>query len=150
VTVLNNIFGGYFGSRLMSNIREEKGYTYGIYSYLQDHIQQSAWVVSTEAGKDVCDATIVEIFKEMKRLQDEPVGDEEMQLVRNYMMGSLLGDLDGPFQIMARWKNYILNNLDEKFFYSAIQTIRTVSPEELQVLAKKYLNPEQFYKLVVI
>jgi predicted Zn-dependent peptidase len=150
VMVLNNIFGGYFGSRLMSNIREEKGYTYGIYSYLQDHIQQSAWVVSTEAGKDVCNATIVEINKEMKRLQDEPVGEEEMQLVRNYMMGSLLGDLDGPFQIMARWKNYILNNLDEKYFYSAIQTIRSVSPEELQALAKKYLNPEEFYELVVV
>jgi len=150
VMVLNNIFGGYFGSRLMSNIREDKGYTYGIYSYLQDHIQQSAWVVSTEAGKEVCNAAIEEIFKEMKQLQDEPVGEEEMQLVRNYMMGSLLGDLDGPFQIIARWKNYILNNLDEKYFYSAIQTIRSVSPEELQELAKKYLNPEQFYELVVV
>ena len=150
VMILNNIFGGYFGSRLMSNIREDKGYTYGIHSYLQDHIQQSAWLVSTEAGKDVCEATIAEIYKEMKRLQDHPVAEEEMQLVRNYMMGSILGDLDGPFHIIARWKNYILNGLDEKFFYSAINTIRTVSPGELQQLAKKYLNPEEFYELVVV
>ena len=150
VMVLNNIFGGYFGSRLMSNIREDKGYTYGIHSFLQDHIQQSAWLVSTEAGKDVCEAAIAEIYKEMKRLQDHPVAEEEMQLVRNYMMGSILGDLDGPFHIIARWKNYILNGLDEKFFYSAINTIRTVSPEELQQLAKKYLNPEEFYELVVV
>ncbi|RYF82204.1 MAG: insulinase family protein, partial [Chitinophagaceae bacterium] len=56
VQVLNNAFGGFFGSRLMSNIREEKGYTYGIYSYLENHIQQSAWVISTEAGRDVCEA----------------------------------------------------------------------------------------------
>ncbi|HJS53291.1 MAG TPA: pitrilysin family protein [Chitinophagaceae bacterium] len=149
VMVLNNILGGYFGSRLMSNIREDKGYTYGIHSYLQDHIQQSAWLVSTEAGKDVCEAAIHEIYKEMKRLQDEPVSEEELQLVRNYMMGSILGDLDGPFHIIARWKNYILNNLDETYFYSAMNTIRTVSAGELQQLAKKYLNPEAFYELVV-
>ena len=150
VMVLNNIFGGYFGSRLMSNIREDKGYTYGIHSYLQDHIQQSAWLVSTEAGKDVCEAAIAEIYKEMKRLQDAPVAEEEMQLVRNYMMGSILGDLDGPFHIIARWKNYILNGLDGNYFYGALNTIRTVSPEELQQLAKKYLNPEEFYELVVV
>jgi zinc protease len=150
VMVLNNLFGGYFGSRLMSNIREDKGYTYGIHSYLQDHIQQSGWLVSTEAGKDVCEAAIVEIYKEMKRLQDEPIRNEEMQLVRNYMMGTILGDLDGPFHIIARWKNYILNGLDENYFYSAINTIRTVSPEELQHLAKKYLNPADFYELVVV
>jgi predicted Zn-dependent peptidase len=148
--VLNNIFGGYFGSRLMSNIREDKGYTYGIHSYLQDHIQQSGWLVSTEAGKDVCEAAITEIYKEMKRLQAEPVAEEEMQLVRNYMMGSILGDLDGPFHIIARWKNYVLNGLDGNYFYSAINTIRTVSTEELQQLAKKYLNPEEFYELVVV
>jgi predicted Zn-dependent peptidase len=150
VMVLNNIFGGYFGSRLMSNIREDKGYTYGIHSFLQDHIQQSGWLVSTEAGKDVCEAAIAEIYKEMKRLQDEPVGEDEMQLVRNYMMGSILGDLDGPFHIIARWKNYVLNELDGDYFYNAINTIRTVSPEELQQLAKKYLNPDEFYELVVV
>jgi len=150
VMVLNNIFGGYFGSRLMSNIREDKGYTYGIHSFLQDHIQQSGWLVSTEAGKDVCEAAIGEVYKEMKRLQDEPVGEDEMQLVRNYMMGSILGDLDGPFHIIARWKNYVLNELDGDYFYNAINTIRTVSPDELQQLAKKYLNPEEFYELVVV
>jgi predicted Zn-dependent peptidase len=150
VMVLNNIFGGYFGSRLMANIREDKGYTYGIHSFLQDHIHQSGWLVSTEAGKDVCEAAISEVYKEMKRLQDEPVGEDEMQLVRNYMMGSILGDLDGPFHIIARWKNYVLNDLNGDYFYNAINTIRTVSPEELQQLAKKYLNPEDFYELVVI
>ena len=150
VMVLNNIFGGYFGSRLMSNIREDKGYTYGIHSYIQDHIQQSAWLISTEAGKDVCQATIEEVYKEMKRLCDEPIGERELQLVRNYMIGIILGDLDGPFHIIARWKNYILNGLDASYFYKAIETIRTVSAEELQELAKKYLNQDEFYELVVV
>ena len=148
--VLNNVFGGFFGSRLMSNIREEKGYTYGIHSYLENHIQQGAWVISTEAGKDVCEATVAEVYKEMEELRNEPVDAEELLLVRNYMIGSILGDLDGPFQIINRWKNIILHGLDESFFYKQIETIKTVSATELQELANKYLQPDNFYELVVI
>ncbi|MEO5646800.1 MAG: pitrilysin family protein [Chitinophagaceae bacterium] len=150
VMILNNVFGGFFGSRLMSNIREDKGYTYGITSYIQNHIHQTAWVISTEAGKDVCEATITEIYKEMEELRDEPIDDEELLLVKNYMMGTNLGDLDGPFQIIARWKNLILNNLDDQYFYKSMHTIKTVSAEELQALAQKYLMEDSFYELVVI
>ena len=148
--VLNILFGGFFGSRLMSNIREDKGYTYGIHSYLQNHIQDTAWMISTEAGKDVCEATIAEVYKEMDLLKTELVDDEELKLVQNYMMGSILGDLDGPFQIIARWKNYILNRLDGNYFYEAIDTIKNVSSKELQLLAQKYFNVDEFYELVVI
>jgi predicted Zn-dependent peptidase len=148
--VLNNVFGGFFGSRLMSNIREEKGYTYGIYSYLENHIQQSAWVISTEAGRDVCEATVTEVYKEMAELRDELIDEEELLLVRNYMIGSILGDLDGPFHIINRWKNIILHDLPEDYFYKQIETIKTVSAEELKQLANKYLLPDNFYELVVI
>ena len=148
--VLNNVFGGFFGSRLMSNIREEKGYTYGIYSYLENHIQQSAWIISTEAGRDVCEATISEVYKEMGMLRDEEIDEEELLLVRNYMMGSILGDLDGPFHIINRWKTIILNHLPEDYFYKQIQTIKSVNGKELQELANKYLLPEKFYELVVV
>ena len=148
--VLNVLFGGFFGSRLMSNIREDKGYTYGIHSLLHNHIQHSAWMISTEAGKDVCEATIAEVYKEMKNLREELVDDEELLLVRNYMMGGILGELDGPFQIIARWKNIILNDLDEQYFYDSINTIKNISAEELQSLAQKYLQPDEFYELVVV
>lgn len=148
--VLNALLGGFFGSRLMSNIREDKGYTYGIHSYLQNHIHDSAWMISTEAGKDVCEATIAEVYKEMKDLREELVDEEELLLVRNYMMGGILGDLDGPFQIIARWKNIVLNGLDEQYFYNSINTIKTISAEEIKLLAEQYLNPEDFYELVVI
>jgi len=150
VQVLNNLFGGFFGSRLMSNIREDKGYTYGIQSYLQNLIQQSAWMISTEAGRDVSAATISEVYKEMARIKTEPIPDDEINLVRNYMMGSLLNDLDGPFQIISRWKSYVLNGLDESYFNRAIHTIRTVTSEELQEMANKYMIEEEFYELVVI
>lgn len=148
--ILNTLFGGFFGSRLMNNIREEKGYTYGISSYLQNHIQQSAWVISTEAGKTVCEDTIKEVYKEMQLLREDPVDAEELLLVKNYLMGSYLGDIDGPFQIIARWKNLILNGLDESYFYDSMQAIKNISEKDLQALANKYLIPEDFYELVVV
>jgi zinc protease len=150
VMVLNNIYGGFFGSRLMGNIREDKGYTYGIYSYLMNHIHDGGWMISTEAGRDVSTATVNEVYAEMQELQDEIIGEEELRMTRNFMIGSILGELDGPFQVLSRWKNLVLNNLDEKYFYSAINTIKTISAEELQHLAKKYLVPDEFYELVVI
>ena len=150
VMVLNTVFGGFFGSRLMTNIREEKGYTYGIHSYVQNHLGPTAWMISTEAGKDVCEAAIQEIYKEMKVLREELIDEEELLLVRNYLIGIILGDLDGPFHIIGRWKSILLNNLDEKYFYDSIQTIKNISAEELRELSVKYLQPEAFQELVVI
>lgn len=149
-TVLNNVFGGFFGSRLMSNIREEKGYTYGIHSYIQNHLHDSAWMVSTEAGRDVCEATIGEVYKEMEILRNEPVAEDELLLVKNYMLGSTLGDLDGPFHIIGKWKNIVLNGLPDTYFYDAVAAIKSVSAKELQELATKYFVPGDFYELVVI
>ena len=148
--VLNTLFGGYFGSRLMTNIREEKGYTYGISSHLQNHLEHSAWVVSTEAGKEVTDATVAEVYHEMQLLRDKQVDDEELLLVKNYLMGQNLGYLDGPFAVIARWKGLILNELDDKYFYQTLQTIKTITAAELQQLAQQYMQPSDYYELVVI
>jgi predicted Zn-dependent peptidase len=148
--VLNTLFGGYFGSRLMGNIREDKGYTYGIHSYLENHLKESSWVVITEAGKEVCEATITEVYKEMELLREEPVNEEELLLVKNYMMGLNLGYIDGPFQIISRWKSLILNELDENYFYDSLRVIKEVSSKELLELSNKYLVPEQFFELLVI
>src|ERR1700730_9315742 len=134
----------------MDNIREDKGYTYGIYSYLVNNIQESGLIISTEAGKDVCAATIDEVYKEMRLLCDEPIEEEELQMARNYTIGTILGDLDGPFHVAARWKNILLNNLDGNYFYEGIRIFKSIEPEELRELARKYLNPADFYELVVI
>ncbi|HVW59561.1 MAG TPA: pitrilysin family protein [Puia sp.] len=150
VQVLNNVFGGFFGSRLMTNIREDKGYTYGIYSYLLNNRQESALLITTEAGKEVCRATIEEVYKEMELLREEPIEEEELAMARNFTIGTILGDLDGPFQVASRWKNLILNGLDERYFYEGIRIVKTITPEELQELAKKYLDPAAFFELVVI
>lgn len=147
--VLNNIFGGFFGSRLMANIREDKGYTYGIHSYLLNLVQESALMISTEAGRDVTEETIREVYLEMKRLCEEPVTEEELKTSKNFMIGTLLGDLDGPFQVASRWKSLVLNGLTEEYFYRGIETIKTIQPLELQELANKYLNAAEFYELAV-
>ena len=148
--VLNNVYGGFFGSRLMANIREEKGYTYGIYSYLLNHVAQSGWMISTEAGRDVSEATVNEIYKEMNEIREKLIDEDELMVTRNYMIGTILGDLDGPFQVAARWKNLILNDLDESYFYKGIETIKTVTAEELKEIADTYLRPEEFYELLVV
>lgn len=148
--VLNVVFGGYFGSRLMANIREEKGYTYGIHSYLLNNRYDNGWMISTEAGREVSAAAIEEVYREMALLREEPVDAEELLLVKNFMMGSILGDLDGPFHIIARWKNIILNGVGDDFFERSIQNIKTITAEDLQEMAGKYLHPDAFYELTVV
>jgi zinc protease len=87
---------------------------------------------------------------EIKRLREEEIPDDELMMVRNYLMGTILGDLDGPFQIIGRWKNLILNDLDGQFFYDTLKTIREITPQELNALAVKYLREEEFYELTVV
>lgn len=147
--VLNNIFGGFFGSRLMANIREDKGFTYGIHSYLLNLVQESGFMISTEAGKDVTEETLHEVYLEMKRLCNEPVTDDELKTSKNYMIGTLLGDLDGPFQVAGRWKSLMLNGLTEEYFNRGVEIIKTIQPSEIQELANKYLNAADFYELAV-
>lgn len=150
VQVLNTILGGYFGSRLMSNIREEKGYTYGISSFIQNHVRDSAWVISTEAKREACPLVIEEVWKEADLLKKELIDLEELDLVKNYMIGSILSSLDGAFSIIGRWKNYNLNGFTGDKFYENINVIKTIQPEELQAVANKYLNKEDFYELTVV
>lgn len=150
VQVLNTILGGYFGSRLMSNIREDKGYTYGIFSSLAVYGKAGSWSIHTEAGRNVCEAAVEEIYKEMERLGTEPVSEGELDLVRNYMIGSALASLDGSFRVIRQWKGLILSGLDEDYFYRSLETIRTITGEDLQHLAQKYFVPEDFYEIIVV
>ena len=150
VQVLNNVFGGFFGSRLMTNIREDKGYTYGIYSYLVNNRQESALMISTEAGKEVCGPAIEEVYKEMNLLREELIDEEELQMARNFAIGSVLGDLDGPFHVASRWKSILLNGLDENYFREGVRIVKTITPQELRELAVKWLDPAEFFELVVV
>lgn len=147
--VMNTIFGGYFGSRLMTNIREEKGYTYGIYSQFYAYKNASAYLIATDAGKDVCEAAVKETLYEAKRMQGELVSEQELILVKNYILGNLLGDLDGAFSIMSRWKTLILNDLTVDHFNHNVATYKSITAEQVRTMAEKYLNMDDFYNLIV-
>ena len=147
--VMNTVFGGYFGSRLMANIREDKGYTYGIYSSMLSYRHAGVMMIGTEAGKEVCERAIIEIKKEMRLMRTTLVPEQELLLVKNYLLGSILGDLDGPFSIMQRWKNLILNDQGIDTFYRNIEVYKTITAARIQELAENYLDETVFYELLV-
>ncbi|TSD67015.1 insulinase family protein [Inquilinus sp. KBS0705] len=147
--VLNTILGGYFGSRLMANIREDKGYTYGIGSGMSSFKHTGAFFIASEVGADVCKAAITEIEKEVNRLKDETVPDEELSLVRNYMLGSLLGSLENVFSHADKFKNLYFSGLDYDYYDRYTQTVKTITSVDIQQLANKYFDFDSFYKVVV-
>jgi len=147
--VLNTVLGGYFGSRLMANIREDKGYTYGIGSGMNSLKQSGALFIATEVGADVCKAAITEIEKELNLLKSDLIGEDELSLVRNYMLGSLLGSLENVFSHADKFKNLYFAGLDYEYYDHYVATVKTVTSEKLQQLAIKYLNFDQFYKVIV-
>lgn len=147
--VLNTILGGYFGSRLMANIREDKGYTYGIGSNLVSLKNAGYFVISSEVGVGVCGKALDEIFFEIKRLRNELVPDAELQLVKNYMTGVFLKNIDGPFALADRFKGIMEYGLDYDYYTRFLQTVKTISPGEIKDLANKYLREDSLIELVV-
>lgn len=146
--VVNTILGGYFGSRLMTNIREDKGYTYGIGSGLGSHLKEGYFLIATEVGMDVCDKAIAEIYHEIERLKNEPVGAEELQVVKNYMLGSFLRGIDGPFEQSEKFKTVLLQGLDNSYYQQYVHTIRKITSTDIQELANKFFQRDSLYELV--
>jgi len=138
--VMCTVLGGYFGSRLMSTLREEKGFCYGIHAGLHATIYDSIFQISTEVGSAVTKEALNAIYNEIEILHQELVPVSELSLVRNYLMGTLLGDTDGPFQSMSLVKSWLLYGMDESFLEKYVQTILTITPEEIRGLAQKYLD----------
>ncbi|MEQ7800620.1 pitrilysin family protein [Pedobacter sp. ASV1-7] len=147
--VLNCLLGGYFGSRLMANIREDKGYTYGIGSAVASLKDAGYFFIATEVGAEVCNNALVEIEKEISILKKELVAEEELALVRNYMLGSMLGSLENAFSHADKFKNVYFSGLDYGYYENYIKTVKTITAEDLKALANKYLDTNSFTKVVV-
>lgn len=147
--VLNAILGGYFGSRLMLNLREDKGYTYGIGSSVVPLQDGGYFVISGEVGAEVTREALSEINKELKRLCDEQVSEGELSLVRSYLSGEMLRAVDGPFAQADLYRELIECGLDISHFESLIDTVQHINPQQLQDLAIRYLNPANLFTLVV-
>ncbi|MGL4992847.1 MAG: M16 family metallopeptidase [Bacteroidales bacterium] len=143
--VLNTIFGGYFGSRLMENIREEKGYTYGIGSAVSANRYGAHFVINTQTGNEYVNAVIQETFNEMQKLRDEKVSEQELNTVKCYLMGEMARMFDGPFATADAQVSLMANNLDSDYYQRQIDTIRAITSDDIQELANRYLKEELFY-----
>jgi len=146
--LLCTILGGYFGSRLMSNIREDKGYTYSIQASPISFLHNGIFLVFAEVKTDKTDETVSEIFREIEKLSVELISEEELVPIQNYMLGRILEDFDGPFSRAQTFASLREVNLDFGYYNRLINTIKTATPGDIRELARKYLSTESMSTVI--
>ncbi len=146
--VVAMLLGGYFGSRLMQNLREEHGFTYGVVAAMGNLECAGYLAIATQVARDATQQALAEIYREIERLRTEPVAEEELSLVRNMMTGEMMRILDGPFGIADVTIENILCNRGNDVISENLQRIRAVTPAEVQRLAVKYLPREELVTVV--
>jgi zinc protease len=149
LAVFNTILGGYFGSRLIKNIREDKGHTYGISSSLAEIGGINYWVVGADVQKAFTPEVIAEIYKEINRLTHEAVSDEELEVVRNYLIGQMLGRFSSSFDLMDRFRSVHHSGLDFHFYMEKLAFLRKFTAEDILKIGKKYFSGLPFVEVVV-
>lgn len=149
VNYLTTVLGGYFGSRLVSNLREDKAITYGIYATVETSLRDGYFMISTEVRQDAVDLCISEIYKEFDRLKKETISAEESEMVNNYLMGNYLTLLDGPFNSIKAIKTLVLSDIPLNELNSLISHSISFSPEVIRDYANKYLNRNDFWEVTV-
>ncbi|MBO5084580.1 MAG: insulinase family protein [Bacteroidaceae bacterium] len=147
--VLATVLGGYFGSRLMQNVREEKGYTYDIGAHFVTAIPQTLFCIYCEAQAGKARGVIDEVCKEMHRLQTELIPDDELRMVRNYMAGDLCRNYETAFDLIDAYLFEERLALPATHFDEVFDAVQTVSPQRLRQLAQQYLRPEMMHAVVV-
>jgi zinc protease len=146
--VLVKVLGGYFGSRLMRNIREDKGYTYGIYASVSAREHATSFVIGTDVNAESTKSAIHEIHHELQRLQVELVPADELQTVKNYMAGKFANELSTVFEQCDKYKNLIFQNLPKTYYTDFLSQVRLVTPETLLQLSQEYLSPVDMIEVV--
>lgn len=146
---LTVLLGGYFGSRLMSNIREENGYTYHISAEVDAYGKRNAFMISSETANEYVELCIKEIYKELESLGSKPIPEEEVEHVRNYILGEMCRECEG---LTAKSEVFVNTWLSGESFASVnnyLEVVKTVSASELSGIAKEFLNPEKMIEIVV-
>ena len=146
--VLMTLFGGYFGSRLMSNIREDKGYTYGISAGVVFYPDSGLLIVSTETDNEYVEPLIQEVYHEIDRLHQDPVSAEELRMVRNYMLGEMCRSYESPFSLSDAWIFIATSGLKDDYFARSLQAVNEITPAEIQDLAQRYLCKETLKEVI--
>lgn len=140
MSLFNLILGGYFGSRLMKNIREEKGLTYGIHSGITPFKSYSVFKISSECNKDLSKEVQTEIEKEIRKLQDDLLDSEELMIAKNYMAGALLRNFDGAFNISERFKAFVELDTRAGYYNEYFDAIRNISATDIRECANNYFQ----------
>lgn len=149
VLLINHILGGYFGSRLMKNIREDKGLSYGIYSSLHTLQQDNYLVIGADVNSENLEMTFAEIRKELGRLYTEPVGGEELEMARNHFIGSLQSEITTPFAHAEKIKNIFLYDLSPDYYQNLIRTLDGMTADQLMHIARNYFEEDSFFEVAV-
>ncbi len=147
--VFNTVYGGYFGSRLVKNIREDKGYTYGIHSFLNGLAKSDYWMVMADVKKGFAKEVVEECYKELQHLSFTPLDDEELEIVRNYMTGHFLSEFSSPFELIGKFKKVHQQGLNFDFYNAQLQYIKSFDPEEVSEVGGKYLKREDIKEVIV-
>lgn len=147
--LLNHILGGYFGSRLMKNIREEKGLTYGIYSSINPFKNDCLFSIGADVGKDKTDLALSEIKLELQKLKQQHIAIEELDTAKNHLMGSLQLEIASPFAALDKIKNLRLNHLSSDYYQKLFDSIRSATPTTLQSIANNYLLTDNLFEISV-
>lgn len=146
---VNTLFGGYFGSRLMRNIREDKGYTYSIGSAFASLKHSGFFTIATEVGVASTKATLLEIEKEMNILRESKPSEQEVDLVKNYMLGAMLGSLESIFSHADKFKSVYFYGMNLDYFARYNQTIQQMTAETVRHFASKLFDYDKLLKIVV-
>lgn len=146
---LTVLLGGYFGSRLMSNIREENGYTYHIWAEVDAYGERNAFMISSEVANEYVEPCIKEIYNEIERLCNEPITAEEVEHVRNYILGEMCRECEG---LTAKSEVFVNAWLSGESFESVneyLEVVKTVSAEDLNRVARRFFSIDNMIEVVV-
>lgn len=146
--VVITLLGGYFGSRLMSNIREEKGYTYGIAASLMTYPDHGMLAISAETTNEYVDPLISEVYHEIDRLQNELVSDEELKMLKNYMLGDMCRSYESAFSLADAWISLQVSGLSSSYFAEALNAVKDITPDEIRELSQKYICKESLKEII--
>ena len=142
------ILGGYFGSRLMKNIREDKGYTYGIYSSMLALKYTGILSIGADVGKEFVPATLQEIHKEIRRMQVETISETELQVAKNYLLGKLITELETPGEVVDTYKNLWVHEIPVADYEHSFEIIQSTTAAEVQRLSQLYFHPDRLTEVV--
>ena len=146
--VLIKLFGGYFGSRLMTNIREDKGYTYGISAGTLFYPDSGILAINAETDSKYVELLIAEIYNEIDKLQSNLIPADELRMVKNYMIGEMCRNYESPFSLSDAWIFIYTTQLNDSYFNDSLQAIQDVTVDELKILANKYLCKETLKEVI--